>query len=139
MVEYAMQEGRESDTHDADKHQAAEERVARGEDLRPRSRQGADRAHAPENHRGIQKCINPSQASEPMISHHTNGQGNGAHPRGNADRHRHTAHEYGNGREFLEAAFKHGGLSLHALNHAGQAQVFLWIASGMGFGGTAPA
>src|SRR5207245_5125382 len=55
LVQEAMDDGREHDSHYGDEDQSAEERVERSKDFYAVCRELIDRAHAAENHRRLQQ------------------------------------------------------------------------------------
>lgn len=64
-----MHPGRKYDAHDADEHQTAEKRIKRSEELRRVRLQAIDRTHPAQDHRRIQECIDPSEASDGVVAH----------------------------------------------------------------------
>ena len=65
----------EHDTHDTDEDEPAEERIEGGEEFHCRRLHAIDRSHAAQNHRRVEKRVEPGQFSDRGIAHRTDADG----------------------------------------------------------------
>jgi hypothetical protein len=64
----AMRPGAENDAHDGDEDESAEESVSGSKELRSKGWQTIDGSHAAQNHRRVQKGVDPREARKRAIT-----------------------------------------------------------------------
>src|SRR5258708_29332614 len=73
-MQYPVDDRREHDRRDHQHRESGVERVDSGEELSPRRLRIVHRAHAREDHRGVDERIEPVERFEPVISRHADGE-----------------------------------------------------------------
>ena len=76
FMQRAMDDRRKDDSQNRNQREAAEQRVATGEDFPAIRLQRRHRSHAGQNHGGIHKRIHPRQLFKKVIAHHAEAEGN---------------------------------------------------------------
>ena len=81
-VQDAVEDGSEEQGNGGEEGDAAVEGVGGREELGGIVREGVDRAHAPEDHRGVEESVGPGQSGEMAIAQDADQEGDGDEERG---------------------------------------------------------
>ena len=108
-MQYAMRDGRKDDAADGDEGESAEESIGAGKEFGRIGLQLPHRAHAAEDHGGIQQGVDPTEFGDVMIPHHAEAQCNEGDDLSESDEAQQTPEKDVSSSEGSFAAFKHDG------------------------------
>ena len=81
LVQQPVDQRRKNQADDREENQPGEKRVEAGEDFAGSGGQRRDRPHAAEDHRGIEKGVDPAETFELVVTGHADKKGDGHQPR----------------------------------------------------------